>query len=104
MGEAAEAGRGAMPRPATAALERMAESLGLHHFAYLRALIQGLAVPEAAARYLHIDHARAARSAYRVVVERARALQALGDGRRGSAPLALSQISRVFTCCEPLHR
>jgi integrase len=50
------------------------ERLGLHHFAYLRALIEGLAVPEAAARYLHIDHARAARSAHRVVVERARAL------------------------------
>jgi len=63
-----------VPRPAMAALERTAERLGLHHFAYLRALAEGVAVPEAAARYLHMDHARAARSAHRVVIERARAL------------------------------
>jgi len=55
-------------------LQITSERLGLHHFAYLRALAEGLPVPEAAARYLHIDHARAARSAHRVVIERARAL------------------------------
>jgi hypothetical protein len=74
MGEAAAVGRGAVPRPAAAALERTAEHLGLHHFAYVRVLAEGVPVPEAAARYLHIDHARAARSAHRVVIERARAL------------------------------
>lgn len=74
MDEAAVAGRGAAPRPSAAALERTAERLGLHHFAYLRALAEGVPVPDAAARYLHIDHARAARDAHRLVIERARAL------------------------------
>lgn len=62
------------PLPTAAALERSADRLGLHHIAYLRALCEGLDVEAAAARYLHVDHARAARRAHRAVVERVRAL------------------------------
>lgn len=69
-----EAPAGARPKPAAAVLGRSAERLGLHHIAYLRALAEGLSVEDAAARYLHVDHARSARRTHRAVVERARAL------------------------------
>lgn len=76
MGGAAATGRAATrrPPPAAAALDRSAERLGLHHIAYLRALAEGFGIEDAAARYLHVDHARSARRVHRAVVERARAL------------------------------
>lgn len=49
-------------------------TLGAHHFAYLRAISEGFAVVDAAARYLAIDKAVAARSAHRELVARVQAL------------------------------
>lgn len=42
---------------------QLAVRRGLHHFAYLRALAEGLSVEDATARYLHVHHARSARRA-----------------------------------------
>ena len=56
--------------------------LGLHHFAYLRAIAMGLDRVESARRYLAIDHAAAAVTAHRLVVERLRALTRRRGDRR----------------------
>ncbi len=56
--------------------------LGLHHFAYLRAIAVGLDRVESARRYLAIDHAAAAVTAHRLVVERLRALTRRRGDRR----------------------
>ena len=48
--------------------------LGRHHFAHLRAVAEGIAIPEAAKLYLGIDHGNAAQAAHHVVVDRIRAL------------------------------
>jgi len=56
--------------------------LGVHHFAYLRAVAEGVSVVEAARRYLAIEHGAEAVSAHRLVVDRARALaRRRGDPR-----------------------
>jgi len=52
--------------------------LGLHHFAYLRAVADGIAVEVAAKRYLAVEHASAAVTAHRRVVDHLR-----GVARRG---------------------
>ena len=56
--------------------------LGLHHFAYLRAIALGLDRVESARRYLAIDHAASAITAHRLVVERLRALTRRRGDRR----------------------
>ena len=56
--------------------------LGLHHFAYLRAIAMGLDRVESARRYLAIDHAASAVTAHRLVVERLRALTRRRGDRR----------------------
>jgi len=48
--------------------------VGRHHFAHLRAVSEGLSVPEAAARYLGIDHGLQARSAHAAAIDAVRAL------------------------------
>lgn len=48
--------------------------LGLHHFAHLRAVAEGLPVAESAARYLGIEHGHQAQGVHRAVVERLRSL------------------------------
>jgi integrase len=56
--------------------------LGIHHFAYLRSIAQGLPLVEAARRYLAIDHGAEAVTAHRLVVDRVRAVaRRRGDGR-----------------------
>lgn len=48
--------------------------VGRHHFAHLRAVSEGLSVPDAAARYLGIDHGLQARSAHAAAIDAVRAL------------------------------
>ena len=48
--------------------------LGLHHFAHLRAVAEGLAVVDAARRYLGVEHGNEALAAHRQVVERVAAV------------------------------
>lgn len=56
--------------------------LGRQAFAYLRAISEGLAVMEAARRYLAIDHGAAAITAHRQVVDQVRAIaRRRGDSR-----------------------
>lgn len=66
----------------TAALQVPMPRLGAHHFAYLRAIAEGLSVVDAARRYLAIDRAAEATAAHRAVVDRVRALaRRRGDTR-----------------------
>ncbi len=51
-----------------------ATRIGAHHFAHLRAVAEGVPVPEAARRYLGIDHGHQAEGAHRWVVEQLRAV------------------------------
>lgn len=56
--------------------------LGTPHFAYLRAVAEGVPIADAATRYLAVDHAAAALSAHRVVVDQVRAIaRRRGDSR-----------------------
>lgn len=56
--------------------------LGLHHVAYLRAVAEGVAMQEAATRYLGIEHGGQAITAHRAVVELASAIaRRRGDAR-----------------------
>ena len=56
--------------------------LGTPHFAYLRAVAEGVPIADAAARYLAVDHAAAALSAHRLVVDQVRAIaRRRGDSR-----------------------
>ena len=48
--------------------------LGLHHFAHLRAVAEGLAVVESARHYLDVEHGNEALAAHRQVVERVAAV------------------------------
>ncbi|MEJ6002627.1 tyrosine-type recombinase/integrase [Paucibacter soli] len=48
--------------------------LGLHHFAYLRAIGEGLDMQEAAKRYLGLEHGHSTRTVHRQVVDKLRAL------------------------------
>ena len=58
--------------------------LGLHHFAYLRAVAEGLDIAECAARYLGTEHGHEARSAHQQTVDAVRAI-----ARRRSEPWRL---------------
>lgn len=56
--------------------------IGPHHFAYLRAISEGLALKDAAKRYLGIEHGAESTGAHRLVVERVRAVaRRRGDPR-----------------------
>jgi hypothetical protein len=44
-------------------------AIGLHHFAYLRAVAEGLDIAESAARYLGTEHGHEARTAYKQSVD-----------------------------------
>lgn len=66
--------------------------LGPHHFAHLRAVAEGVAVVDAARRYLGIDHAAAARGAHRTVVDLLRAAaRRAGDHRWRLVGLAVRE-------------
>lgn len=83
------------PVPSTAPAELR---LGRHHFAYLRAVAEGIGVPEAAKRYLAIEHGNAAAAAHRAVVERVRLLaRRRGDSRWRLIGLALPDKSDAPT-------
>jgi hypothetical protein len=67
------------PRPVAGLFS---ERLGLHQFAHLRAVADGIPIGESAARYLGIEHGHQAEPAHRATVERVRALaQRLQDKR-----------------------
>ena len=56
--------------------------LGLHHFAHLRAVAEGLSVAEAGQRYLGAERGGDARAAHRALVERVAAIaRRRGDPR-----------------------
>ncbi|NRF72251.1 tyrosine-type recombinase/integrase [Aquincola sp. S2] len=56
--------------------------LGAHHFAYLRAVAEGVALIAAARHYLHVEHGAQAPRLHRLIVEQARALaRRQGDSR-----------------------
>jgi integrase len=63
---------------------RFVRHIGLHHFAHLRAVAEGLEVAECAARYLGIEHGHEARSAHQQTVDAVRAI-----ARRRSEPWRL---------------
>ncbi|RYF39452.1 MAG: hypothetical protein EOO38_23270 [Cytophagaceae bacterium] len=53
------------PSPTRSSAERrFVRHIGLHHFAYLRAVAEGLDIAESAARYLGTEHGHEARSAH----------------------------------------
>lgn len=59
---------------------RFLRRLGLHHFAYLRAVAEGLNPGECARHYLGIAHGHEARTAHQEVVDAVRAVARLqGD-------------------------
>jgi len=62
--------------------------IGLHHFAYLRAVAEGLDIAESAARYLGTEHGHEARSAHQQTVDAVRAI-----ARRRSEPWRLVGLS-----------
>ncbi|RZI54645.1 MAG: hypothetical protein EOP12_01790 [Pseudomonas sp.] len=62
--------------------------IGLHHFAYLRAVAEGLDITESAARYLGTEHGHEARSAHQQTVDAVRAI-----ARRHSEPWRLVGLS-----------
>lgn len=56
--------------------------LGVHHFAYLRAVAEGIPVVEAARLYLGIEHGAQAITAHRTTVDQVRAVaRRRGDPR-----------------------
>jgi integrase len=59
---------------ATQATARFVRRLGPHHFAYLRAVSEGLALSECARRYLGIEHGHEARTAHQEAVDAVRAV------------------------------
>lgn len=58
----------------TSPLAASAPRLGRHHFAYLRAVAEGLAPQACALRYLGLEHGHQARTAHRRVVDHVRSL------------------------------
>ncbi|MDM0029090.1 tyrosine-type recombinase/integrase [Variovorax saccharolyticus] len=66
----------------TASTAMMGRRLGVHHCAYLRAVAEGLDIPDAARRYLGIEHGHQAITAHRATVELARTIaRRRGDPR-----------------------
>jgi hypothetical protein len=69
--------------------------IGLHHFAYLRAVAEGLDIAESAARYLGTGHGHEARSAHQQTVDAVRAI-----ARRRNEPWRLVGLSIRITGME----
>jgi len=58
------------------------EHLGVHHFAYLRSVAEGIPIADAARKYLGISHGAEAITAHRLTVDHARAIaRRHGDSR-----------------------
>jgi hypothetical protein len=74
---------------------RFVRHIGLHHFAYLRAVAEGLDIAESAARYLGTEHGHEARSAHQQTVDAVRAI-----ARRRSEPWRLVGLSIKSTGTE----
>ena len=72
----------AMPPPSQ---PRFVRRLGLHHFAHLRAVAEGLPVLDSARRYLGIDHGHQATTAHQQTVDAVRTVAhrhaGMGDWR-----------------------
>ena len=84
------------PFPTPSSRERrFVRHIGLHHFAYLRAVAEGLDVAECAARYLGTEHGHEARSAHQQTVDAVRAI-----ARRRSEPWRLVGLSIKSTGTE----
>ncbi|ABM39749.1 tyrosine-type recombinase/integrase [Polaromonas naphthalenivorans] len=67
--------------PAQAKTARFVRRLGPHHFAYLRAVSEGLDLGECARRYLGIEHGHEAKTAHHEAVDAVRAVaRRQGDG------------------------
>ena len=67
--------------PAQARTARFVRRLGSHHFAYLRAVSEGLDLGECARRYLGIEHGHEAKTAHHEAVDAVRAVaRRQGDG------------------------
>ena len=62
--------------------------LGLHHFAHLRAVAEGLDIAQCATRYFGTEHGHEARSAHQQTVDAVRAI-----ARRRSEPWRLVGLS-----------
>ena len=60
------------PSPPTSA--RFVRRLGPHHFAYLRAVAEGLSLADYARRYLGIEHGHEAKAAHQEAVDAVRAV------------------------------
>lgn len=72
------------------------ERLGLHQFAHLRAVADGIPIVESAARYLGIEHGHQAEPAHRATVEQVKALaQRLQDKRWRLIAVDLQRASTV---------
>ena len=67
---------------------RFVRHIGLHHFAYLRAVAEGLDIAQCAARYLGTEHGHEARSAHQQTVDAVRAI-----ARRHDEPWRLVGLS-----------
>ncbi|RYE69146.1 MAG: hypothetical protein EOO81_08765 [Oxalobacteraceae bacterium] len=67
---------------------RFVRHIGLHHFAYLRAVAEGLDITQCAARYLVTEHGHEACSAHQQTVDAVRAI-----ARRRSEPWRLVSLS-----------
>lgn len=69
------------------------ERVGLHHFAHLRAVSDGIEVAKSAARYLGIEHGHQAEPAHRLAVEQVMALaRRLRDRRWRLVALDIQQL------------
>jgi integrase len=88
----------------TTAVGTSSKRLGAHHFAYLRAVAEGVPAAECAARYLAIDHRPEARQEHRLLVERVRALaRRRGDPRWRLIGLDIRDPDSSAAAAPPLH-
>ena len=77
------------------AQRRFVRTIGLHHFAHLRAVAEGLDVAQCAARYLGTEHGHEARSAHQQTIDAVRAI-----ARRHNEPWRLVGLSIKTTGTE----
>ena len=78
--------------------------LGLHHFAHLRAVAEGLSVIEAGQRYLGAERGGEVRAAHRALVERVAALaRRRGDARWRLLGIEIREAVGDAGLAPPLH-
>lgn len=78
--------------------------IGTHHFAYLRAVAEGLDAKDAAKRYLGIEHGAESTRAHRLVVERVRAVaRRRGDPRWRLIGIEIRDAAASPALAPPLH-